>query len=263
MSTTSNKENQTQSLERRIAAALDSSAITAANLAVLIDETEITITSAAEAERAKALDPIASPDAAMAHGAMTEAAFMRERLRTMLPRLRERCREVAVQEYRAAWNADCDAVEVERDALAVEFREVYQPAKTKFVDLFSRMAANDREVQRIAASAPAGEPRRLANAELVARNMESFTIAKPSIVKDLRLPDFEHSERMAWPPPQALDSALFSAVPASPRYSADWALAAQEDARAARERQEREAAEREVEARTNWRGPRWWKGERA
>ena len=52
----------------------------------------------------------------------------------------------------------------------------------------------------IAASAPAGESRRLASAKLLARDMESFSIAKPSIVKELRLPDFAHSDRMAWPP---------------------------------------------------------------
>ena len=31
--------------------------------------------------------------------------------------------------------------------------------------------------------------------------------------------------------------------------------------KSARERQEREAADEEAEARANWRGSRWWKGE--
>ena len=123
------------------------------------------------------------------------------------------------------------------------------------------MTACDRECHRVNVSAPAGEPRRLAGAELAARGLEKFTAADPSITRELKLPDFEHSDRMAWPPRQTLEPALFSPVSASPRYSADWGLAAEEEARASRERQER--AEQEAEARTNWRGPRWWKGERA
>jgi hypothetical protein len=262
MSTTTNKTDP-RTLEHRIATALDTSAITAADLVFLIDETNVAITSAAEAERAKALDLIASPDAVKAHSAMTDAAFMVGRLRTILPRLQQRHQEVAAQEYRATWNADCDVVEVERDGLAAEFREVYQPVETKSVDLFTRMAANDREVHRINASAPSGEPRRLVGAELAARGLASFSRDNPSIAAELRIPSFEGGGRMAWPPPQKLDVALFSPVSASPRHSADWGLAAAEEARASQERQERDAAEREAEAHANWRGPRWWLGERA
>jgi hypothetical protein len=96
---------------------------------------------------------------------------------------------------------------------------------------------------------------------LAARGLESFSTADPSIARELKLPAFEHSVRMAWPPPQTLDSALLSPVSASPRNSADWGRAVEEEARTSRARQER--AEQEAEARTDWRGPRWWKGERA
>ena len=261
MSTTINKDDP-QALERKIATALDSFNITSVDLAALVSEVEDAITRAGEAERAKALDPIVSPDAVKAHFAMTDAAFMVERLRTVLPRLQQRQQEVAAKEYRAAWNADCDAVEVGRDALAAEFRDVYRQAiMAKFVDLLTRMATCDHECHRVNLAAPAGEPRRLAGPELAARGLERFTAADPSIMKELKLPDFEHSELMAWPPRQTFDPALFSPVSASPRHSADWGRAAQEEARASRERQEREAAE--AEARANWRGPRWWLGERA
>ncbi len=259
---TNNKEPQ--AMERKIATALDSSTITAADLAVLIDATEVAITSAVEAERAKAFDLIVSPDAAMAHAAMTDATFMRERLRTVLPLLRERYQEVAAKEYRAAWNADCDAVEVGRDALAAEFREVYRQAiMAKFVDLLIRMSVCDRECYRVNASAPAGEPRRLAGPELLARGLESFSRDNPSIAAELRIPSFDRGGRMAWPPQQTLDPALFSPVSAFPRYSADWGRAAEEEARVSQVRQKREAAEREAEAFANRRGSRWWKGERA
>lgn len=131
----------------------------------------------------------------------------------------------------------------------------------KLVDLLTRMTACDRECHRVNVSAPAGEPRRLAGAELSARGLEKFSTTDPSIARELKLPDFERSVRMAWPPPQTFNSALISPVSDSRRYSADWGLAAEEEARASRERQER--AEQEAEARTDWRGPRWWKGERA
>ena len=247
-------------LEKKIASALTSD-VESADIAALIAETEVAITQAAEAERAKALDPIVSPDAGKAHAAVEDAAFMRDRLRTVLPRLQQRYQEVVAQEYLAQWEKDYEAVKVEHDALAAEFREVYQQAAAKLVDLLTRMTACDRECHRVNVSAPAGEPRRLAGAELASRGLERFSTADPSIARELKLPDFEHSVRMAWPPPQTPDSALFSPVSASRRYSADWGLAAEQEARASRECQER--AEQEAEAHPNWHGPRWWKGERA
>ena len=42
-------------------------------------------TNAAVAEREKALDPLASPDITKARAAMEDAAFTRDRLRTVLP----------------------------------------------------------------------------------------------------------------------------------------------------------------------------------
>jgi hypothetical protein len=248
-----------RTLEQKIASALTAD-VKSADIAALVAETEVAITQAAEAERAKVLDPIVSPDAAMAHGAMTEAAFMRERLRTVLPRLQQRYQEVMAHEYHAQWEKDFETVKVKHDALAAEFREVYRQAMAKLVDLLTRMTACDRACYRVNASAPAGEPRRLAGAELAARGLERFTVADPSIVRELKLPDFERSDRMAWPPPQTFDSALISPLSASRRYSADWGLAAEEEARASQERQER--AEQEAEARTVWRGPKWWMGER-
>jgi hypothetical protein len=56
-----------------------------------------TADTAAEAERIKAHDPIASPDPAKARAAMEDAAFTRDRLRTVLPRLHARLKEVRPQ----------------------------------------------------------------------------------------------------------------------------------------------------------------------
>src|SRR6516165_10425520 len=107
-------------LEKRIAAAL-SNDTTSADLASLIAETEAAISEAeatAEAERAKGLDLLASPDAAKARTAMEDAAFTRDRLRTVLPRLRDRLREVQATEYAAAWEPEFKLVEAQRNELA-------------------------------------------------------------------------------------------------------------------------------------------------
>jgi hypothetical protein len=99
---------------------------------------------------------------------------------------------------------------------------------------------------------------RLREVELVARNLEGFTRDEPSIITELKLPDWADSARMAWPPPRPFDQSMFEPVPYDPRYSPEWGLVQKEDRRASREREERETAEREAEALKNYHGPRWW-----
>ena len=150
-------------LEERIATAL-SEDIASADVEALITETEAAITAAdaaAEEERVKALDPIASPDPAKARAAMEDAAFTRDRLRTVLPRLQARLKQVEAAEYLARWEPDYEQVKAVRDALAAEMREVYPAAVAQLADLFQRMAECDRECSRINGSAPYGEHRRL------------------------------------------------------------------------------------------------------
>jgi len=63
---------------------------------------------------------------------------------------------------------------------------------------------------------------------------------------------------VAWPSPRPFNAALFAPAPYDPRYSGDWWKAKEEEARAMRERHEREAAEQEAKALENYHGPRWW-----
>jgi hypothetical protein len=211
-------------LEKRIAAALSSDSASTV-LSALIAETEVAINQAAEAERAKALDPIVSPDAAKAHAAMEDAAFMRERLRTVLPRLQERYQEVVAQEYLARWREDYEALKIKRDELAAEFREIYPTCVSKIVDVLKRIAASEVELSQLHQVRPSGVSLHLLGAELVARGLDNFTRDDPSIVNELKLPDFEHSVQMAWPPPRPSMGAAFAAtmLPASDRrFSAEW-----------------------------------------
>jgi hypothetical protein len=170
---------------------------------------------------------------------MEDAAF--DRLRTVLPRLQQRYQEVVAHEYLAKWEKDFETVKVEHDALAAEFREVYRQVAAKLVDLLTRMTACDRECHRVDVSAPAGEPRRLVGPELAARNLEGFSTADPSILRELKLPDFEHSVRMAWPPPRTSMGAAFAATMlnvSDRRFSGDWWKDGEEGA--ARERAEQQ-----------------------
>jgi hypothetical protein len=247
-------------LEERIATAL--SCDTASDVvAILIVEAETAIVAAdkaAEMERVKALDPLASPDAAKARALMEDAAFMRDRLRTVLPRLQQRLNELRAAEHVARWEPDFRQVEAKRDELAQEYAATYPNFVAQVVDLFSRSEAVDREVSRINGSAPPGEHHRLRQVELVARGLNNFSRADPPITKAVQLPDWTNGEKMVWPPPQPSLAAVFamSMVPShDPRYTADWAAAQKEDnvRRAANEaRWAEEEAARQAESKRQY-----------
>jgi hypothetical protein len=96
-------------LEQQIASAL-SSDTTSDVIAHLITEVETAIIAAdkaAEAERDKALDPLASPDPVKARAAMEDATFTRDRLRTVLPRLQQRFSEVKARIEEVDHEAKC------------------------------------------------------------------------------------------------------------------------------------------------------------
>ncbi len=112
--------------------------------------------------------------------AMQAAEFSRERLRTVLPRLRNRLRQVQAAEYTAQWRRDFERVEVKRDTLASEFAELYPKLVAQLIDLFRRVEAVDSECSRVNGSAPANQNRYLFGVELSARNLEKLTITSPS-----------------------------------------------------------------------------------
>jgi hypothetical protein len=163
---------------------------------------------------------------------MATALFGCDRLRTVLPRLQQRHREVAAQEYLAQWRQDYEALKVDRDALAAELLEFYPAVTSKITNLFTRIAANDAELSQLHQKRPAGVGLHLAGAELVARDLTSFSAVSPPLSEHLKLPDFEHSDRLVFPPPQPSLAAVYamSMMPQhDPRYTADWAAAREAD----------------------------------
>jgi hypothetical protein len=197
-------EANMSTLEERIATAL-SEDIASAHVEALITETEAAIAAAdaaAEEERVKALDPIASPDPAKARAAMQDAAFTCERLRNVLPRLHARLKQVVAAEYAAKWEPEYEQVKAVRDALAAEMREVYPRVTEQLVSLFQRMAECDRECSRVDLSAPTGDSRRLRGVEKTARGVDILWQPDVWIAEMLRLPYFtrNNGQIYAWPP---------------------------------------------------------------
>jgi hypothetical protein len=164
------------SLEQRIAAALTDD-ITSADLADLIAEVEAAANAAEQTGKeahARALDPTVA-DAAAAREAQREAEFTTERLDAALPQLDTRLAEVRKAEDLKRWHSNCDALEVERNALAAEMREVYPQSVAKLIDLFSCIAALEDDLSKLHLARPAGG-RHLLGAELVARGLENFRL---------------------------------------------------------------------------------------
>jgi hypothetical protein len=234
-------------LEQRITAALADAEMASADLATLIQETEIAIIAAeqgADAERTKALDPMLSPDAKAAREAMQAAEFARDRLRTVLPRLRSRFAEVEAQEYAQRWESNYRQAEVLRDAAAQRFAR-YPALVHEVIEIILEAQAVDAEVSRVNGSALPGEHRRLQSVELKSRGLKNFSISNPSVIDMVRLPDWEQTERMLWPPHRPIDPAMIVPMQiGDPRLTTDCWHEVGEEQRAAEEaRQKREAVE--------------------
>jgi hypothetical protein len=196
-------------LEKRVATALTSKSVAPADLATLLREVDVAI-SVTQREQKKTLDPLASPNAVDARKAMEYAAFLRDRLLTLRPRLEHRLQQVKAAEYLTHWRADYAALKVKRDELAVELSELYPPFATKIADLFRRMRDFDAELSRLHQARPAGIPLHLLGPELVARGLEQFTRNERSLIGEVQLPAFDPRQPWVWPPPRKLDPALFA-----------------------------------------------------
>jgi hypothetical protein len=140
------------SLDERIAAAFANGA-KSADVATLIKHTNLAAKSAAELaeqERTRALDPtLSANEVADARRAMDDAAFKRDRLRAAVTKLSERLQQLKDQEENERRQLAYDKVAAERDKLAAELAEFYPAFAQKLGDLFSRVIANDREIDFI------------------------------------------------------------------------------------------------------------------
>jgi hypothetical protein len=98
----------------------------------------------------------------------------------------------------------------------------------ELIDLFRRALIIDQECSRLNGTAPAGNSRRLRGVELTARGLEGFSFSKPALTEAVKLPEWEDTGRLAWPPPKTPLAALVAAAmtpPHDPRFTADWRCA--------------------------------------
>jgi hypothetical protein len=147
------------SIEQRACFAL-TDAIDASTLHSLIDDVAAGINTAeqlAAVEKERALDPTQSPDPHEARQAAEDAAFMANRLRTILPRLQQRYTEQQQAEHTQAWRKRYTALQSERDQLSAEF-ETYLPLAMQMANLFARADALDNRIRDLNVASPPGEP---------------------------------------------------------------------------------------------------------
>jgi hypothetical protein len=238
-------------LEQRLGSALSNGSASSADLMELIAEANAAAEAAeqdAAAARERALDLTAS-DLDTAHTTLVGAELSRDRLQAVLPKLRSRLTEALGSEAHARWRGDFERTEKRRDEAAAKFAQQCPELLASLVGLMREAEAVDQDCLRVNALAPASEPRRLVGVELSARGMDAYTATQPSISQTIRLPDWQHSDTMAWPMPQPDFAATYAAltpVIRDIRHTADWWQAAAQDATERRQIAERRAREQEA-----------------
>lgn len=229
---------QLKTLEQRIDFAIQpDAAITSADVAALIEETETAI---AKAEKERSIEHTLSLDQKAARQAIEDATFAAKRLRILLSKLQARYEEVYYRETVAAWLPEYEVLMRKRDALAEELREVYPNAVAKVADLFLRINGNDEELSRLHQARPPGVTLHLLSCELHARGLDGFGRDMPSLRTAVQLVDWD-SGRQIWPPGRrSAQSALAAAVPVdNARFGANWAQDNERRAAAQRAEQQR------------------------
>lgn len=226
------------SLEARISAAWANTNCSAATLAELLAETDIAII---EKEknlawlRTEVFDFSKYPDRKAARQQLEDAEFELGSLQTFRPKLAQHLAAAEAAEQHDAWISAFEEHKPRVDALAERFRAEYPAAVKTLVDLFTEMAALDARSSGIAGMAPAGEPRRTRGVEETARDLANggFGGATPSIVRNVVLPSWEHSDETAWPikppPPDASFYNLMNGQRSHPtQFTAEWWVASAE-----------------------------------
>jgi hypothetical protein len=190
----------TQAIEQRIVTILNNENSGAAEIAEIVRDAECAAQiadQAVEAERAKAMDVVRSPNVEAAHRAVAEAVLARERVRVSLEKLRTKLSEAQAAEAQERWQVEFDRVEQKRDEAATSFRR-YRELSQEILHLFALADEIDCEIDHVNASAPYGVHQRLRHVENEARDVE-FSRDRPSLAETVELRDWDNSGRMLWP----------------------------------------------------------------
>lgn len=227
-------------LEQRVVGALSDGDATASGVAALLAEAANAAQeaeTAARTARERAFDPLVSPNISKARAAAEDAALARDRLQGLLPRLQTRLEDLQAAEHAAAWQDDYENVRAAVEAEAHRFREI----ERLFAAILERLAgaaALQPDIDRVNRTAPAGEPKRLKSVELTARQLDTFSTDSPSLARELRIPEWIVSCRLAFP------RRVAPTITVAPQLGADadWADSLRQRGQAVREESERVAA---------------------
>jgi uncharacterized protein YukE len=167
-----NKQS-TPTLEQRIVGILANANAGSEALAELIEEVETTaraFVETAEAERTRSLDLVQCPDPREARERIAAAELSGDRLRTQLPKLREKLSAALRSEAHERWLSDFTRVRQQLSDAASLFAD-YRQHTEAIAQMFATAEQVDKEISRINGQAPDGEHRRLRSVELEARDM--------------------------------------------------------------------------------------------
>jgi hypothetical protein len=254
--------NGTQAtLEQRLGSVLAAANASTDELKLLITETEAAANLAeSEAARlhAEAL-VLGCEDADVKEQQALAADLQVKRLDAVLPRLDERLRKEAENDYARRWRLKRDRAVAARDTMVSRLTTYREMAATMAMIFQEVRFCDEKIIEAVNQSRPASEAP-LATCELHARSLAAFSRTSPSILEKVQLPSWEDSETNIWPPRPAVPMAVLVAqgmqASPDPRYSDKW-YESQGDRRAEQEaeqqrtaeyysRQERERQEREA-----------------
>jgi hypothetical protein len=195
-------------LERRVSVALIE-AVPAHDLANLLQQVDYAIPAAnelAKLETEKSLDPLQSPDPHAARQQAEDATFMASRLRTLRPRLLQRCQQIAAQEEIEAYQAKMAQFATERDALEQELADTYQEAAGKLVDLFARIRTFQQRAREALGNPPA--------------NVAVLQPIKAQVLDKVQLFGLDNTQ--LWPPPSNFAAEYVQSMFVPPCPGAGW-----------------------------------------
>jgi hypothetical protein len=201
---TNNKASDTAppplTLEQKIIMALtaDLPSVELGELLGANDAAIIAAEQAAQAAKEYAYDPMLSRDIAEARDRMETSALLLGRLQTLRPRLLTKYRETYLKEQAAEWRATASELIGEGNELADELRKTYAASVGKLVDVFTRIADYKRRRDACYSNRPDQIGDQLPEPELLARDLNGFTITTPSLLEQTKLFDFETGSQI-WP----------------------------------------------------------------
>lgn len=157
------------------------------------------------AAESKRVYDLSNADPDMSEDRARRAQRTIDRLSHAIPLLKQRVTVLDAEAYAKTWHAEVDKIKIERDALADELAALYPTFVAKIADLFARIDQNTAAISDLHGKAFAGEERRLADAEQMARNVAAYTAEQPRLRENLRLPDWERPRDIAYPAPPAVN----------------------------------------------------------